>query len=261
MRWRIGILLALMVAAIVVALLVPRIPQDPAYHVFSDQRTMLGIPNFWNVASNVPFFFAGLYGLWAWSRSRWGDACDRWPWLVVGLAGVLICLGSGYYHLAPDNHSLYWDRLPMTLGFMGILSATIAERIHARWGLLLLAPFLVLGLLSVELWSRGEVAGVGDLRFYALVQFYPMIALPLMLVLFPARYSHTSAVWWMVGLYGFAKLLELTDRQILTLTGGAISGHSLKHVAGAAALAVVFHMLLQRHPLATSAKAYYQATV
>jgi hypothetical protein len=28
------------------------IQQDQLYHVFADQRTLLGIPHFWNVVSN-----------------------------------------------------------------------------------------------------------------------------------------------------------------------------------------------------------------
>jgi len=247
--WRLVLLLALAAIAIVIALLASPIPQDPAYHLFIDQRTILNVPNFWNVVSNVPFLFAGVYGVWTWRKARWGNRADRWAWLVVALAGILICFGSGYYHWAPDNHSLFWDRLPMTLAFMGILSATVAERIHQPAGVLLLAPFLVLGMFSVEVWRRGELAGVGDLRFYALVQFYPMVALPLMMLLYPPRYTHSRGMWNMVALYAFAKVLELADRPIFAWTAGIISGHSLKHVAGAAALMVVFHMLAERKPV------------
>ncbi|RPJ59548.1 MAG: hypothetical protein EHM24_27820 [Acidobacteria bacterium] len=34
----------------------PAIPQDPSYHHFADQRTILGVPHFWNVASNLGGF-------------------------------------------------------------------------------------------------------------------------------------------------------------------------------------------------------------
>ena len=43
-------------------LLLP-IPQDQSYHQFADQRTILGIPNFWNVVSNLPFLAVGAGGL------------------------------------------------------------------------------------------------------------------------------------------------------------------------------------------------------
>jgi len=249
LHWRIGALLFLAAVAIVAALLSPRIPQDPAYHGFADRRTLASVPHFWNVVSNLPFVAVGLYGLWAVRRARWVGEADRYPWLTVALAAVLIGLGSSYYHYSPDNRTLFWDRLPMTLAFMGVFTAAISEYIHARIGALLLAPFLLLGMLSVEVWRRGELTGVGDLRFYILVQFYPMVALPLILWLFRSRYSHSSGMWGMAGLYAVAKLLELLDGPILRATAGLISGHSLKHVAGAAALAVAFRAVGIRTPV------------
>jgi hypothetical protein len=256
MNWRLAVLFLLALAAIVAAIVAPPVPQDPAYHRFVDQRTFFGVPHFWNVVSNVPFLFAGVYGLWAWRRARWRFARDRWPWLIVALAGVLICFGSGYYHWAPDNLTLFWDRLPMTLAFMAILSATVGERIHPRTGFLLLLPLLALGLLSVEVWRRGELAGAGDLRLYALVQFYPMLALPLIMLLFPARYTHAQGMWQMVGFYALAKVLEFFDRPVFQWTAGVISGHSIKHVAGAVALAAVFYMLAARKPSSPPALHY-----
>src|SRR5262245_15202615 len=38
------------------------IPQDLSYHTFADDRTMLGVPNFLNVASNLPFIVVGVLG-------------------------------------------------------------------------------------------------------------------------------------------------------------------------------------------------------
>lgn len=247
--WRIGLLLGLAAVAIGTALLSPRIPQDPTYHQFADQRAIGGVSHFWNVVSNLPFVAVGLYGLWAVRRGRWLVAADRYPWLTVAVGAVLIGFGSGYYHWSPDNRTLFWDRLPMTLAFMGVFTVTIVEYIHARIGGLLLAPFLLLGMLSVEVWRRGELTGVGDLRFYILVQFYPMVALPLILWMFRSRYTHSSGMWGMAALYAVAKVLELLDEPILRATGGLMSGHALKHMAGAAALAVAFHAVGNRSPV------------
>jgi len=47
----------------------PPIAQDPHYHAFADGRTLHGVPNFWNVISNIPFFLVALYGIRA-LRSR-----------------------------------------------------------------------------------------------------------------------------------------------------------------------------------------------
>lgn len=244
--YRLVILIGLAVAAVIAALLAPRVPQDPAYHNFIDQRLLLGVPNFWNVVSNVPFFFVGVYGLWAWPRAKWEQVDDRRAWAVVVAAAFLIGAGSGYYHWSPDNLTLFWDRLPMTIGFMGVFSAVIAERVHQRVGYFLLGPFLVLGILSVEVWRQGELAGVGDLRFYALVQFYPMLAIPLMLWLYRSRYTHSAEIWRMVIWYVAAKLLEMFDREIWAITGSQMSGHALKHVAAAIALWMPLRMIAHR---------------
>ena len=42
---------------------VDSIPQDPAYHQFADQREFLGVPNFFNVSSNLAFIIIGVYCL------------------------------------------------------------------------------------------------------------------------------------------------------------------------------------------------------
>jgi len=63
-------LLGLMVASLATLPLLPPIAQDPSYHQFADQRTLLGIPNFWNVVSNLPFVLVGTMGLWQFGRDR-----------------------------------------------------------------------------------------------------------------------------------------------------------------------------------------------
>jgi len=247
---KLWILYILALTAVTGAYLAPRIGQDPAYHLFADQRTLAGIPHFWNVVSNLPFFFVGLYGVRAWLRAKWDHHRDRWAWLVVALSGFLIGAGSGYYHYSPDNQTLFWDRLPMTLGFMGIFSAVIAERVNARAGWLLLGPFLIWGIVSVEFWRESELAGVGDLRMYALVQFYPMLAIPLMLWLFPPRYTSSQRIWQMILWYLAAKILEALDLPIHRALGLQMSGHALKHLAAAMALWMPLRMLAEREPVA-----------
>ena len=239
----------LAILAVVLAVMLPPIIQDPGYHKFADQREWWGIPFFWNVVSNLPFILAGLYGLWAWRCAQWHDAADRWPWLIIACASILVGFGSGYYHWHPDNRTLFWDRLPMTLFFMGLFAAAIMERVHARAGLFLLLPFLALGVLSVEVWRRGELTGVGDLRFYALVQFYPMLALPTILWLFRSRYTHGGMLWGMSGYYLLAKLAEHFDTGIFALTGHVLSGHTLKHFLAAYAVYMAMRMLRLRRPL------------
>ena len=246
-RFRLGLLVALAAAALAALAFLPPIPQDPAYHAFADTRAFLGLPNFWNVVSNAPFLVVGGMGLGVLFGPRppvWIDRRERWPFLVAFAGALLVGAGSSYYHWNPNNDTLFWDRLPMTLVFMGLFCAVIMERVHAKIGALLLLPFLGLGIWSVEIWRVKD-----DLRFYALVQFYPMLAIPLLALLFPARYSHGRMLGWLAFWYGLAKLLEHFDLQVYEILRHVISGHSLKHVAAAMALAAVADLLRRRRPL------------
>jgi hypothetical protein len=244
-RW----LIAFTVLCAVAAILVPAIPQPLGYHAFADQRRAFGIVNFCDVASNAGFLVAGLWGLVVvlGGRAHFEFASERWPWSVFFLGMLLAGLGSSYYHLAPDNDRLFWDRLPMTIAFMGILSSVIAERINLRVGLRLLWPLVVIGALSTLYWHMGELRGVGDLRPYALVQFGTMVAIPLILRLFPPRYTRTVDMAWVIGWYALAKVFEFFDHGFFHVTG--VSGHTLKHLASAVGAWWILRMLQRRRPL------------
>jgi len=49
--------------AVAAALILPPIPQDPAYHKFADSRVFLGMPNVLDVLSNIPLVILGLIGI------------------------------------------------------------------------------------------------------------------------------------------------------------------------------------------------------
>jgi len=51
-------------------------------------------------------------------------------------------IGSSYYHLYPDNRTLVWDRLPMTIAFMALFGAIVGEYISRRAARELFAPLL-----------------------------------------------------------------------------------------------------------------------
>lgn len=248
-------LVTLTVVVIAAALLSPRTPQPLGYHNFADHRSWLGIPNFGDVASNLAFAIFGIWGLWFLLRLtpqevsvRFLDPRERWFYLLVFLGMLLTAAGSSYYHLAPDNERLVWDRLPMTLVFMSLVAAMIGERISVRAALWLWPILLAIGILSVLQWHWSEHAGHGDLRFYASVQVYAVLVLLLVLFL-PARYTHGSYLGVVVGFYVLAKLLETFDKQIFAV-GHIVSGHTLKHiVAGFAGYWIL--MMIERRGLRT----------
>lgn len=246
------IVLVLVVVLIgLVCLTRPPVAQDPAYHLMADQRTLLGVPNFFNVFSNLPFLFVGLQGLAAVFRrgeegatpfrGRW----ERWPYVVLFVGITLTAFGSAYYHLDTNNARLVWDRLPMTFGFTGLLAALLAERVSLRAGRLLLGPLILLGVCSVVYWHRSELQGVGDLRPYILVQFGSLVVVLLLLILYPARYPGAGYLFAGLGLYGLAKGLEIADARIFSM-GQIVSGHTLKHLAAAGAAACLVAALRTR---------------
>jgi hypothetical protein len=231
----------------------PTFAQDPFYHEFADQRTAAGIPHAGDVATSALFVLVGLHGLWVALRRRssatpFADPRERRAYAVLFAGVVLTGLGSAYYHLDPTNSSLFWDRLPMTLIFAPLLAIAVSERVSPRLGRRLLLPAVIAGAAGAIHWHLTELAGCGDVRLYGLVQFYPLLAVPLMLALFPARYTHAHAFWGLLGAYGIAKLFEVFDVDVLALNGFA-SGHNLKHVFAALGLWALVGMLRKRAPL------------
>jgi hypothetical protein len=161
---------------------------------------------------------------------------------VIFLGIFLTGFGSSYYHWHPNDNTLFWDRLPMTLCFTAILAVVIGERISARMGAVLLWPLLATGVFSLLLWRW-----TGDLRLYGWVQFFPCLALPLLLLLFPPKYTGTFC--WVIAamLYALAKLLELKDHQVHA--NFILSGHTLKHLLAAAACFAVLRYFQTRRPI------------
>jgi hypothetical protein len=162
---------------------------------------------------------------------------------------LLTAVGSSYYHLHPNNTTLAWDRLPMTVVFMALVAAVIAERINVRLGVSLLPFLLLAGITSVLQWYFSEVRGAGDLRFYAFLQVYSALVL-LIALLFPARYSRSSDFAIVVGFYALAKVLETSDKDIFRV-GHVVSGHTLKHLAAAMAGYWILRMIRLRQPIST----------
>jgi len=217
--------------------------QDPAYHLFADQRMFLGIPNFWNVASNLPFIAVGIWGF-AFTR-RQVNSPLRFAWLVFFTGIFLTAFGSGYYHLRPDNDSLAWDRLTMTIGFMSFVAIVVGEYMSIDWGRRLVLPLVIIGAASVLYWSHTEQLGAGDLRPYALVQFMPMILIPAVILI---RHDHSDLgryIAWMIAFYAMAKVLEYFDAGLFSV-GELMSGHALKHVFAALGPAALLFGLVKR---------------
>ena len=254
--WKTALFVVLTLVVMIYIFQKAPIAQNPAYHQFADQRSFLGIHNALDVLTNVAFLWVGMAGVFLLSRRKpadftitFIDPVERWSFLTFFVAIVLVGFGSAYYHWAPENARLTLDRLPMALAFMALFSAMISERITPMAGFLSLIPLQVLGAISVLYWHVTEQSGLGDLRLYYFVQGYTLLAIPILLLLFPARYSRGKDLIVAVFFYALAKVVEKQDGNILVFTG-CFSGHSLKHVLAALAIYWILRMLRTRSSLA-----------
>jgi hypothetical protein len=232
--WRIRIVLAIAACCAVAITLHGPIPQDPSYHHFVDRREFLSIPNFWNVASNLPFLAAGMAGLFALRSKKAPGILPtlRWAYIAFFAGSIFVAFGSACYHLAPNNGTLVWDRLAMAITFMAFLSIIVGEHINANLGQKTLLPFLAIGILSVIFWKITEANGQGDLRFYVMVQFLPLAIIPVIVILFQSALTRIEFIWAVLAAYAVGKAFEFYDGQIYRTLH--MSGHTLKHLVAAA---------------------------
>lgn len=243
-RFHVGVLSLVLVAVLTVLLLwLPPLAQPQEYHRFADGRAWLGLPNVLNVISNAAFLLVAVLGWRAVARTA-GVRAERLPYGVLFLALAATGIGSAYYHLAPDNHRLFWDRLPMSVAFAALIAALIAERWSARVGLWSLALLVVAGMGTVLWWRYSAVLGRENILPYVAFQGGALLAV-LILLLLPARYSHGAYLLAGVFLYALALGAELFDR-VIYAWGLGVSGHTVKHVLAALAVYLVVRMLRLR---------------
>lgn len=233
------------VTTLVALFFVGPIPQDPRYHLFADSSQVLGLENFWNIVSNFPFIVVGFIGLLRCSRLTQVESAAGY--IVFCVSAVFVGIGSSYYHVAPSNGTLLWDRLPMAVAFMAFLSMLLGERIITRHKQACLWLLVLIGLSAVVYWSWTESLGRGDLRPYLLVQFLPVLLIPLIVWLFPSRYMSNSLLLSSFALYFVAKLLEYFDTEIMSITG-LMGGHPWKHVVAAVAGLCIIYAIPARRP-------------
>jgi len=250
-RTGILVLVFLTIASVIAASVLPTISQDPAYHNFADSRNLGWLPNAADVLSNIGFVLIGSLGLRLLTKRRsegdgiFSERGEAWVYIALYCGTVLTGIGSACYHLWPNNDSLVWDRLPMAIIFASFVSSVISERISSRAGLFLLLPFLVAGTGSVIFWNFSERAGMGDLRPYVFVHFYPLLIVPVIMYFFPNRYTRGRDLCWVLGFYALATACEALDKPIFDFLH-LVSGHTIKHLLAATAIYCHVRMLSKR---------------
>ncbi len=239
--------LGLLVLLLALAGLIGPIPQPADYHAFADQVRRLGVPHAADVLSNIVFALVALYG---WQRLAIHRFDQRlrlaWPGYALFLTGLfLTAAGSAYYHLAPDNARLVWDRLPIALASAGLLAGAYGDALRRDSA----TPALILALYaigSVLWWYRGELLGNGDLRPYLLLQFLPLLLIPLWQRIYGVCALERRRFGLAFGAYVLAKAAEHYDHEIAEVLGGALTGHTLKHLlAGLATWGIVRALIMR----------------
>lgn len=233
---------------IAIGLAIGPIPQPESYHHFADKRSFFGIPNAWNVLSNLSFALAGFWGIFILLKSnqvQFLDSRERWPWLGFSVGLLFTAIGSAYYHWASDNASLVWDRLPMTILFASFVAALITERLNVSIGIILWPILMLLGFYSVYYWFSSEQHGMGDLRLYGGIQIFTAIFALVMMVA-PSPYNRNYDILVALFLFGISRIFEIYDHQIADMTNHQISGHTLKHFTSALAGFWLLRMVWKR---------------
>lgn len=223
------------------------IAQLPNYHQFADRSVLAGLPHAADVLSNIGFAVVAIWGLLR--LRRMPEAAGRHGYRLFLAALLMTAIGSAFYHLAPDNARLVWDRLPIALACAGLLAAVRAECLSkpdsraAAWSLGIFA------VLSVAWWHVTEQNRAGDLRPYLLLQTLPLVLIPLWQFIYRAPRRDQLAFGCALALYVAAKFAELNDHMLLAAFG-VISGHTIKHLLAAAAAAVLVARLVERRQAA-----------
>ncbi|MBE9504393.1 MAG: hypothetical protein IME96_09480 [Proteobacteria bacterium] len=187
-----------------------------------------------NVLSNIPFVIVGLMGIVIVGHiiMEWENVIILLSYLTFFAGLFLTGFGSAWYHLKPTNETLVWDRLPMTIAFAGFFCSVVSELVNPIAGIILLIPLLLLGFFSVVYWIWTERRGRGDLRLYVLVQFLPMLLIPMIMVMYDAPEGYIPYIVALLIFYLIAKVFELFDSVIYSWRH-FISGHTLKHLIAA----------------------------
>ena len=238
-------------ALLALACLGPHVPQAAHYHDFADQRALWGLHNALDVLSNLPFALIGALGLWrgVLQAPVAVRASGARPWLALVSGGLLLtAVGSSYYHLAPDDWRVFWDRMGMVPVFAGVLALALQSVLSQRAAVVTALLVLVMGPVSLWMWLQ-----TGQLLPWAVLQGAGMVLL--LVVALWQRFSAASVrsstgllVWpWgaVVAWYAVAKVLELGDTLVWSISHHLVAGHALKHVAAALAL-VPLLLMVQR---------------
>jgi hypothetical protein len=227
---------------------VGRLEQPQWYHDFSDARTIFGIPNAFDVLSNIALLIPGAFGIALVKDMKRIEKGYRDPFELTMLTTlfsgiILIFFGSMWYHLSPDDDTMVWDRLPMTIVFASLTSLVISDRWSVEIAKKVHWPLVAIGISSILLWHF-----TGDLRPYMFFKHEPIIFIVVLLVFTTGAYDRSKDYFIALGLFLAATIFELADKQVFEILN-IMSGHTIKHLLAGLACWYLFKMIQNRQIL------------
>jgi hypothetical protein len=192
------------------------------------------------VLTNLAILTAGIAGVALWRRARM-EPEERPAYALLVASMMLTAAGSAYYHWAPSDARLVWDRLPLALTLTALLVLVMADRIDIAFARAAWWPFALLGAGSVLWWSA-----TGDLLLYLIVRIGAGIMIVCLLLLRRGRYSGAGWLVVAIALDVVMTATERLDHSIFAATRSSASGHNIKHVLAGALLGCVLAWLMRR---------------
>ncbi|XP_018446743.1 uncharacterized protein LOC108818307 isoform X2 [Raphanus sativus] len=213
---------SLFICWLILLFITPKVPLHSfRHHVFADKRNFMGVPNTLNVMTNFPFLIIGVLGFVLCVGGSFFNISlkgEIWGWTLFYASVSSLAFGSAYYHLKPDDNTIVWDTLP----FFGRESG---------------------GESRIEL---PRLASVHFISQRCLRQLIPCLAIPIMTVLLPPKYTHSRFWLLATAAHSVSKIEGLADSKIYNANGYIISGHSLGHLCSALSMLLLSVMLLYR---------------
>ena len=223
------------------------LPQDQGYHLSADMRFCGPIPRAGDVLTNLAILAAGVAGVALWRRVHIApEERAAYALLVAGM--LLTAVGSAYYHWAPSDARLVWDRLPMMLVLAALLALLLADRVHPAFARVAWWPLALFGAGSVLWWAWTGRRGSDDLLLYLVVRVGAGVAIACLLLL--RRGRHSRALWLVaaIALDIVMTIAERLDYEIYAATRMLLSGHNLKHLLAGALQGCILAWLACRQP-------------
>lgn len=196
-----------------------------------------------NIATSIPFLVIGVFALRKlcadWRRL---DRAPDLPLLTFAFSLVLVGAGSAFYHWSPSTYHLLWDRLPIALCLAALVCAMANVYAGSRVGTFMLAPAILVAVLSVLYWYGSWTHGHEDLRPYAAVQLCATLWAGAVAFRRPTRLADMRGLRWAMAAYASGRILELFQQRIYDQLGMDL-GHPLKHLLVAIAAFLVIRSL------------------